>query len=131
MKIILSILLMFAMGSVFAQDSDFVTAVKSAHALKAKGDYAGAAQTSPQSLCRAMYHVHAAWLLIGKLNKNNDFVYDESKSGNNDVAISQLDAAQNDLDNPDKLGCTGVEASIVKQFIDKTRAQILAHSENK
>ena len=103
---------------------------KKAQALKAQGDYLGAAEMHPYSLCKASYLWNYACSLIGKRDAKNNWCYDASKKANNADALKYLVQAEADINAPDEVSegrCKGDDAVDLQRRINLVRDQINAH----
>lgn len=103
--------------------------VKKAQSLKSKGDYKGAAAVHPSRLCQSIYLWNHACSLIGKRDKNRDWVYDDAKQANNAEALQYLDQAEDLLSAAVSEGdeCKGVNPEVLGNLIDAVRAEIKRH----
>lgn len=100
---------------------------KKAQELKAKRDWLGAARVHPYSLCRASYLWNHACSLVGKKDKNNDWVYVPAKKAKNEEALAFLAQAEQELDNPDEVSegkCSGADAANLRTMIQHVREAI-------
>ena len=103
---------------------------KKAQALKAQGDYLGAAEMHPYSLCKAGYLWNYACSLIGKRDANGNWIYDITKKANNAEALKYLDQADAMIATPDEVSegkCKGWNVELLKIYIVNVRKQIQAN----
>ena len=128
MKKILSLLAVFMIASLALAD-DWSDAIAKAHALKAKGDYAGAAEATPRSLCKAIYYWNAACQVVGHKDSKGDWAINDSLTEAQKseglrllgLAADNLTASQNvaGLTAPDDGKCTGVDPVDLRNLIQK------------
>ena len=134
--LILTLMVAFLGASVILAD-DFGDAVAKAHALKAKGDYVGAAEAHPRALCKAIYYWNAACVVVGHRDSNGDWAInpvvtaDQKAQGLSllGLASTNLDAAvqKAGLTAPDDGTCKGVDPNDLKQLIQMVTDCVNGH----
>lgn len=98
---------------------------KDAKALKAKGNYLGAAKVHPSSACRAWYYWNYACSLVGKKDKNGRWVYDrELGAKNGEEGLRYLDIAEQNANDDDGFEGKGCDRATVLDLIAKVRSCI-------
>jgi hypothetical protein len=117
-----------------AMADTFGDAIKAAQDKKNAGDYLGAAQTTPRSLCSAIYYWNAACKVVGHKNASNDWVRNATLTDAQKaeglrllgLASSALEASKNKagLTAPDDGTCTGVDPGDLAELIQKVKDAI-------
>lgn len=127
--LVLAFLAVFSVS--FAADQDLVD---KAHALKAKGDWKGAAEVAPQKLCAAIYYFNAAGKICGHRDDNGDWaINDENSASDLKEALALLDEADEAIvaskaqKGTEDAGCTGVDVKVLKAMITNMRACCEGH----
>ena len=116
--------------------------IAKAQALKKKGDFVGAAEATPRTLCAAIYYWNAAASVVGHLNDNNDWAINATLTAaqkteglrllalaqtNLTAALAQAGAATDDgkyTGAPDDGTCHLVDAAHTQDLIDEVTACI-------
>lgn len=129
-KILASLFVGFflAVLSVYGADKALVS---EAQALKAKGDYLGAAKVHPKKLCKAIYLWNAAASTVGHRDGNGDWAINEKLSDTVKASgLELLAQAQAELDTyseqdgTENEGCKGVNPKEVQRLINAVKACI-------
>jgi hypothetical protein len=132
-----SIFLMAALaflGAAVCMADAWDDAIHKAQALKKTGDFVGAAEATPRTLCKAIYYWNAAAQTVGHKDVNGDWQInakltpEQKAEGLRLLKLSSdnLTAAGNEagLTAPDDGTCTGVTAADVQSLIDAVTACI-------
>lgn len=119
-----------------AMADSFGDAIKAAQDKKNAGDYVGAAQITPRSLCSAIYYWNAACKVVGHKNSSNDWVINATLTAEQKseglrllgLASEALKTAQSGagLTAPDDGTCKGVDAQDLAELIQKVTDSINA-----
>lgn len=138
MKRILGVLaLAFSLVVSVAVADTWDDAIYKAQALKKKGDYVGAAEATPRSLCKAIYYWNAACKVVGHQDVNGDWAINSEVSEADKteglrllgLASDNLDAAVHGsgLTAPDDGTCKGVDPNDLRDLIQKVTDCINGH----
>ena len=130
-KIIGVLALAFSLAISVVMADSWDDSIAKAQGLKKAGDYIGAAEATPRTLCKAIYYWNAACKVVGHKDANGDWAINATVSpADKTEGLRLLKLASDNLDNavqgagltaPDDGTCKGVDVNDLKDLIQKVK----------